>query len=92
VLVMSVMPGFGGQDFEPVALDKLRRLRSVGRPELLLSVDGGVNSQTVAPCAEAGADLFVIGSALFSHDDYRRAMSEFTALAKTHRRPERVQV
>ena len=72
VLVMSVMPGFGGQEFEPVALEKLRRLRAIGGPRLLLSVDGGVNLDTVGACAEAGADLFVTGSALFSQDDYGR--------------------
>jgi ribulose-phosphate 3-epimerase len=57
----------------------------VARPELLLSVDGGLNSDTIGPCAEAGADLFVTGSALFSQDDYRRAMDGFLALAKTYR-------
>ncbi len=51
VLVMSVMPGFGGQEFEPVALEKLRRLRAVCRPEVLLSVDGGVNLDTAGPAA-----------------------------------------
>ena len=55
VLVMSVMPGFGGQEFEPEALAKLRRLRAVCRPEVLLSVDGGLNPDTAGPAAEAGA-------------------------------------
>jgi ribulose-phosphate 3-epimerase len=82
VLVMSVQAGFGGQEFEPAAMDRLRRLRELGRPELLLSVDGGLNSETIGPCAEAGADLFVTGSALFSHHDYRQAMTEFTAQAQ----------
>ncbi len=81
VLVMSVQAGFGGQEFEPAALDRLRRLRRLGRPELLLSVDGGVNAETIGPAAEAGSDLFVVGSAFFSHDDYHRAMTEFTARA-----------
>jgi ribulose-phosphate 3-epimerase len=85
VLVMGVMPGFGGQEFEPAALDKLRRLRARARPELLLSVDGGVNSQTIGSCAEAGADLFVIGSALFSQNDYRRAIDEYTRLARVYK-------
>lgn len=82
VLVMSVMPGFGGQEFQSVALDKLRRLRSAGRSDLLLSVDGGVNLDTIGPCAEAGADIFVAGSALFSQHDYREALEQFTALAR----------
>lgn len=85
VLVMSVMAGFGGQEFDAAALGRLRRLRTVGPPELLLSVDGGINADTIGPCSEAGADLFVTGSALFSHDDYRQAMTEFAALARTYR-------
>jgi ribulose-phosphate 3-epimerase len=84
VLVMSVMPGFGGQEFEAEALPKLRRLRAL-QADLLLSVDGGINSHTIPACAEAGADLFVTGSALFSQDDYGRAMAEFTALARDHK-------
>ena len=83
VLVMSVMPGFGGQAFEPVALEKLRRLRASVGPDVLLSVDGGVNADTVGPCAEAGADLFVTGSALFSQDDYGRFIDEMTGLARS---------
>jgi ribulose-phosphate 3-epimerase len=82
VLVMSVMPGFGGQTFEPVAVEKLRSLRAAVRPEVLLSVDGGISSDTVGPCAEAGADLFVTGSALFSQDNYGRFIDEMTGLAR----------
>jgi len=85
VLVMSVMPGFGGQEFEGVALEKLRRLRELGGPDLLLSVDGGVKGDTIAACAEAGADIFVIGSALFSHHDYGRFLAEMTGLAKNYK-------
>ncbi len=85
VLVMSVMPGFGGQEFEPVALEKLRRLRTVGRPELLLSVDGGVQADNVGLCAEAGADLLVMGTALHSTKDYGRAIAEWTGLARAYR-------
>ena len=85
VLVMSVMPGFGGQEFEPVALEKLRRLRTVGRPELLLSVDGGVQADNVGLCAEAGADLLVMGTALHSTKDYRRAIADWTSLAQSYR-------
>ena len=85
VLVMSVAAGFGGQEFEPQAVDRLRHLRAVGGNELLLSVDGGINDQTIGPCAEAGADLFVTGSALFAHHDYRQAMEEFRGLALAHK-------
>ncbi len=83
VLVMSVMPGFGGQAFDPTALDKLRRLRASVGPNVLLSIDGGVNLETVAPCAAAGADLFVAGSALFSQDNYGRFIRDMTGLARS---------
>ena len=83
VLVMSVMPGFGGQTFEPSALEKLRRLRSSLGPKALLSVDGGLNGDTVGPCAQAGANLFVMGSSLFSRNDYGRFIAEMTDLARS---------
>ena len=82
VLTMSVMPGFGGQEFDAVALDKLRVLREKAGPDVLLSVDGGVNSDTIGRCAEAGAELFVVGTALFEHSDYRRRLNELTAQAR----------
>jgi len=83
VLTMSVMPGFGGQEFHPEALPKLRRLRAAIGDEALLSVDGGVNHQTIAACAEAGAMLFVVGTGLLGHPDYRRRLAELTALARS---------
>ncbi len=83
VLVMSVMPGFGGQEFEVEALEKLRRLRVQGGARLLLSVNGGVNLDTVASCAAAGADLLVTGSALFSQPDYGRFIDEMTETARS---------
>lgn len=83
VLVMSVMPGFGGQEFEVEALDKLRRLRATAGSRLLLSVDGGVNFDTVGSCAAAGADLFVTGSALFSQPDYGRFIEQMTDIARS---------
>jgi ribulose-phosphate 3-epimerase len=86
VLVMSVMPGFGGQQFQLSALEKLRRLRRWGGEKLLLSVDGGVNGETVALCAAAGADVLVVGTGLFSQQDYRHAIAEMTALAAAHRK------
>ncbi|MGO8747976.1 MAG: ribulose-phosphate 3-epimerase [Thermoguttaceae bacterium] len=82
VLTMSVMPGFGGQAFEPVALDKLRWLRKNAPAEMLLSVDGGVDLETIGPCAGAGADLFVTGTALLRHRDYRERFAELTAGAQ----------
>lgn len=85
VLVMSVMPGFGGQQFDPVALEKLRGLRGLAGAGVLLSVDGGINRQTLGACAAAGADLFVVGSSLFSQDDYGRYIAELTELAKAEK-------
>jgi ribulose-phosphate 3-epimerase len=82
VLVMSVMPGFGGQHFQSVALEKLRLLRERVRPEVLLSVDGGVKSDTIGVCAEAGADLFVVGTGLLGYPDYRRQFVELRAVAQ----------
>lgn len=81
VLVMSVPAGFGGQPFHRVALDKLRRLREIGGPDLLLEVDGGVNEQTIHECAASGAQLFVVGSALFRAASYSSALRELSALA-----------
>ena len=74
ILTMSVMPGFGGQAFDPTALDKIRRLRSVCRSETFLSVDGGVGEATISDCAAAGANLFVTGTALFAKPDYTAEM------------------
>jgi ribulose-phosphate 3-epimerase len=78
---MSVMAGFGGQSFDPVAVEKLREVRAMAGPSVLLSVDGGICRETIGPCAAAGADLFVVGSALFSQDDYGRSLRELTDLA-----------
>ena len=86
VLVMSVMPGFGGQKFDRVALDKLRQLREMA-PRALLQVDGGINRDTVGACADAGADLFVAGSALFSQPDYSQFIAEMSGLARESKTP-----
>jgi ribulose-phosphate 3-epimerase len=72
VLVMSVEPGFGGQKFDPGAVEKIavlaRRRLDEGRG-VLISVDGGINDQTGALCREAGADILVSGSWLFGAED-----------------------
>lgn len=81
VLVMSVMPGFGGQEFEPVALEKMRRLREIAPAELLIECDGGVNDETIGRCAAAGGDLFVVGSAIFRHADYGARVARLAELA-----------
>ena len=74
VLLMSVNPGFGGQSFIPSVLPKIRRVRELidrsGR-EIRLEVDGGVKIDNIGSIAEAGADTFVAGSAIFGTADYR---------------------
>jgi ribulose-phosphate 3-epimerase len=75
VLVMSVEAGFGGQKFNPVALDRLKQLKQQFGTKLLLEVDGGVNAATAASCQQAGADLLVVGSAIFRENDYCQAMT-----------------
>ncbi len=78
LLIMSVNAGFGGQAFNPVALDKLKAAQR-GFPELLLEVDGGVNLTTIAKCQQAGASLFVVGSAIFGQSNYRTALEQLNA-------------
>ena len=86
ILTMSVSPGFGGQAFQSVALEKIRQLSTEVGPHVLLEIDGGVNAGTVGPCAEAGAQLHVVGSAIFSQPDYAQSVSTLTHLAQTHSR------
>lgn len=81
ILVMSVMPGFGGQKFDPNALTKLQRARKLARPGTLLEVDGGVNRTTFAAAVAAGADLLVVGSAFFTAPDRRAEYDALKALA-----------
>lgn len=78
LLIMSVNAGFGGQSFNPIALDKLAAARKEF-PDLLLEVDGGVNLKTIASCYQAGASLFVVGSAIFGQANYQTAMTQLTA-------------
>ena len=81
VLVMSVQPGFGGQRFQPSAIEKLRKLREIPERHFLLEVDGGINSKTIAECGAAGAEMFVVGSAIFGENSYRPIVEELTKLA-----------
>lgn len=74
ILLMSVNPGFGGQSFIPSTLDKLREVRTridESGLDIRLEVDGGVGSANIAAAAEAGADTFVAGSAIFGQPDYK---------------------
>lgn len=87
LLVMTVNPGFGGQEFIAETVPKIQQAH-VWRRELGLNyrieVDGGVNFQTVAECARAGADTFVSGTSLFQTRDLRRAIARLRALAQRH--------
>ena len=82
VLLMSVNPGFGGQSFIPGTLDKLREAREIidvsGLP-IRLQVDGGVNVQNIKAIAQAGADTFVAGSAIFNAPDYAQVITAMRA-------------
>lgn len=83
VLVMTVEPGFGGQKFMPMALDKIRALREeIDRRGLscLVEVDGGVDAVTGPACVEAGADVLVAGSAVFGAADPAAAVAGLKAL------------
>lgn len=78
ILVMTVEPGFGGQDFLEMCLPKVRQVRTlVSRSgfQVWLQVDGGVSDETIERCAEAGADVFVAGSAVFGADDPAAAIA-----------------
>ena len=82
VLVMSVMPGFGGQKFDANALEKIRTLREHAGPDLPIEVDGGVNAQTIASCVQAGTDMLVVGSAITSQESYEKSYIELSNLAR----------
>ncbi|CAH8192965.1 Ribulose-phosphate 3-epimerase (fragment) [Vibrio aestuarianus] len=79
---MSVNPGFGGQSFIPHTLDKLRAVRQLieqsGR-DIRLEIDGGVKVDNIKEIAEAGADMFVAGSAIFGEPDYKAVIDKMRA-------------
>ncbi|WP_299266312.1 ribulose-phosphate 3-epimerase [uncultured Psychrosphaera sp.] len=79
VLIMSVNPGFGGQSFIPSTLDKIKRVRAMAlkhNKNIRISVDGGVNQQNIRTIADAGADTFVMGSAIFNKEDRKLAIEQ----------------
>jgi ribulose-phosphate 3-epimerase len=85
VLLMTVEPGFGGQSFIEAVLPKIRRTRElVSRHggEIWIQVDGGVSAETIERCAEAGADTFVAGSAVYGSADPAKACAELRAQAE----------
>lgn len=84
VLVMTVEPGFGGQSFMADQMPKVRQVRDAVRKhggEIWVQVDGGVSAKTIEQCAEAGADIFVAGSAVYGADDAAAAVDELRSLA-----------
>ena len=78
-LCMTVNPGWGGQAFIPRSLDRIRRLRALIDDDAELEVDGGIDARTVGPCAEAGATLFVAGTAVFGASDPAAAYAALTS-------------
>ncbi|OHC75924.1 MAG: ribulose-phosphate 3-epimerase [Rhodospirillales bacterium RIFCSPLOWO2_12_FULL_58_28] len=77
ILVMSVNPGFGGQSFIESQLAKIQRIRSmIGRRNIDLMVDGGINAKNIKSVVDAGADAVVAGSAVFRGDDYKATIGE----------------
>jgi ribulose-phosphate 3-epimerase len=85
VLVMTVNPGFGGQEYIEACTEKVRRLRRMadqaGLPELDIEVDGGIRPETAGKVAAAGANVLVAGSAVFGSPDYRAAIQAIRSAA-----------
>jgi ribulose-phosphate 3-epimerase len=85
LLIMTIKAGFGGQDFIPELLDKVRTARQhikAGHLQVRIEVDGGVDDDTIAACAEAGADAFVAGTAVYSAEDPAAAVRKLRAIAE----------
>ena len=79
VLIMSVNPGFGGQSLIPYCLEKVRSLRSM-KPNLQIEIDGGINLETLPLAKEAGVNIFVIGSAIFSAKNIEEETRKFFSI------------
>ena len=88
ILLMSVNPGFGGQSFIPSTLDKLRQVKKIveqSGKSIRIEIDGGVKVDNIRAIAEAGADMFVAGSAIFNQPDYAAVIAEMRSeLAKAN--------
>jgi ribulose-phosphate 3-epimerase len=83
VLIMSVNPGFGGQAFIEHSIDKIKALKSridEAGLQVRIEVDGGINTNNIAAVRNAGADMFVAGSAIFNTDDYHKTISKLKQL------------
>ncbi|TDD18056.1 ribulose-phosphate 3-epimerase [Kribbella turkmenica] len=85
ILVMTVEPGFGGQKFLDVCVPKIRRTRQLLDKhglDLWVQIDGGVSAETIERCADAGADVFVAGSAVYAADNPNAMVDELRTLAE----------
>ncbi|TCC09844.1 ribulose-phosphate 3-epimerase [Kribbella soli] len=85
ILIMTVEPGFGGQKFLDVCVPKIRRTRQLLDKhglDLWIEIDGGVSADTIERCAEAGADVFVAGSAVYAADDPNAMVEQLRGLAE----------
>ncbi|HST48888.1 MAG TPA: hypothetical protein VLJ82_13650, partial [Jatrophihabitans sp.] len=85
LLVMSVEPGFGGQEFIPEVLDKVRTARrhvNAGHLRLFIEIDGGIDADTIGQAAEAGVDVFVAGSAVYGAADPAAAVERLREQAR----------
>jgi ribulose-phosphate 3-epimerase len=77
ILMMSVNPGFGGQQFIPATLEKLKQARLlIGDRNIRLAIDGGIKTENIFEVAQAGADMFIAGSAIFGQGDYQKTISQ----------------
>lgn len=92
ILVMSVNPGFGGQSFIPSALEKITNLKKLIKSHHLnirIAVDGGIKTENIGQVAQAGADMFVAGSAIFNHADYAEVISDMRKQLQGVKKPVR---
>jgi ribulose-phosphate 3-epimerase len=90
LLIMTVEPGFGGQSFMPEMMDKViraRRMVETGHLTVVVQVDGGIDLETIERAAEAGADCFVAGSAVYGMSDPAAAIAALRSRAAAHQRP-----
>jgi ribulose-phosphate 3-epimerase len=86
ILIMTVEPGFGGQAFMSECLRKVTEVRDFARSRdlrIIVQVDGGVSAATIEQCAQAGADAFVAGAAVYGTDDPAAAVQNLRSLAES---------
>ena len=85
VLIMTVEPGYGGQEFDEAMLEKIRTVRGMLKAPQRLEVDGGINPATARSCARCGADVFVAGESIFGADEISTAIDELRSAAREAR-------